>query len=311
MNGAMYREILSANLLPSARALKMKRGWVFQHDNDPKHTARATKEWLRKKHFKVLESPSQSPDLNPIENLWREGVCLSVLELRMKRRAERELQISTQSRQKKRIEELGLNLSSTSDDDTQFSNHGTQESSTSASDSDTDEKRPVFGTGDKESASDPLTEGTSSRYAMFNSVSQKLMAKMGFREGEGLGKFGQGRKEIVETSKQKGRRGLGLILKGFEKELNIDWRDMPEATAYEEVDWFPECSTEIPDADELSDWMTVGKDILPKLLWIIQMLSSKLQTGPDMYWLKQWDTSGTAGSESMVAYLSPIVEVYL
>ncbi|KAK3518682.1 hypothetical protein QTP70_008165 [Hemibagrus guttatus] len=53
MNGAMYREILSKNLLPSARALKMKRGWVFQHDNDPKHTARATKEWLRKKHFKL------------------------------------------------------------------------------------------------------------------------------------------------------------------------------------------------------------------------------------------------------------------
>ncbi len=65
MDGAMYRQILANNLLPSVRALKMGRGWVFQHDNDPKHTARATKEWLRKKHFKVLEWPSQSPDLNP------------------------------------------------------------------------------------------------------------------------------------------------------------------------------------------------------------------------------------------------------
>ena len=55
----------------------MKRGWVFQHDNDPKHTARATKEWLRKKHFKVLDWPSQSPDL-PIEHLWRElKVCVA------------------------------------------------------------------------------------------------------------------------------------------------------------------------------------------------------------------------------------------
>ncbi|KAI4887109.1 hypothetical protein NFI96_003144 [Prochilodus magdalenae] len=52
MTGAMYCEILGNNLLPSDRALKMGRGWVYQHDNDPKHTARITKEWLRKKHIK-------------------------------------------------------------------------------------------------------------------------------------------------------------------------------------------------------------------------------------------------------------------
>uniref|UniRef100_A0AAY4B034 Transposase Tc1-like domain-containing protein n=1 Tax=Denticeps clupeoides TaxID=299321 RepID=A0AAY4B034_9TELE len=55
MNGAMYRKILSDNLLPSARKLKMGRGWVFQHDNNPKHTAKATKEWLKNKHIKVID----------------------------------------------------------------------------------------------------------------------------------------------------------------------------------------------------------------------------------------------------------------
>ncbi len=60
-----------ARALKPARALKMGRGWIFQHDNDPKHTAKATKDWLKKKHIKALEWPCQS-HLNPKENLWRE-----------------------------------------------------------------------------------------------------------------------------------------------------------------------------------------------------------------------------------------------
>ena len=67
-----YWEILSENLLTSARTVKMGRGGMFQYDNDPKHTAKATKDWVKKKYNKVMEWPSQSQDLDLLQNLWRE-----------------------------------------------------------------------------------------------------------------------------------------------------------------------------------------------------------------------------------------------
>ena len=53
-------------------------------------------------------------------------------------------------------------------------------------------------------------------------------ANMGYQKGKGLGRYGEGRVDIVESSKQRGRRGLGHITEGFEASDDLVWEDAEE-----------------------------------------------------------------------------------
>jgi hypothetical protein len=72
-----YCDVLSKGLLPSADTLFKNVGissWVFLQDNDPSHSvAEGVIAGFNKKkgtNICLLRNPPNSPDLNPIENVW-------------------------------------------------------------------------------------------------------------------------------------------------------------------------------------------------------------------------------------------------
>src|SRR4051812_41362003 len=73
LDADLYCSILSSELMDIICWYELdKSKIIFQHDQDPKHTAKKTKKWLEESSLLVLDWLAQSPDMNPIKHMWNE-----------------------------------------------------------------------------------------------------------------------------------------------------------------------------------------------------------------------------------------------
>jgi hypothetical protein len=74
MNAKRYLETVKKHFVPFYKRMVKKYGKdvVMQEDNAPWHTINAVRAYLIKQRVQRLQWPPQSPDLSPIENLWKQ-----------------------------------------------------------------------------------------------------------------------------------------------------------------------------------------------------------------------------------------------
>ena len=73
MAAPLYCEILQKTLIPFIEKTFLSPATHrFMQDNDPKHTYRAAQDFFTRSGIIWWRTPAESPDMNPIENLWHE-----------------------------------------------------------------------------------------------------------------------------------------------------------------------------------------------------------------------------------------------
>lgn len=72
MRQDQYKRVLQNRLLPQVREWfpDDDDDYIFMHDSAPCHKARSVTTFLEDRNVSVLPWPGNSPDMNPIENLW-------------------------------------------------------------------------------------------------------------------------------------------------------------------------------------------------------------------------------------------------